>query len=139
MTESNLGQHETRADRGDDSWQSSIQIMCPMCGYDLRGTDSQRCSECGEELDPVAMRELLREGVSTFRLGAILMLILCPPCGAAAMWCSIRAGRELSFGRIKLARQFGDRAFLFFLLGFFLLFMAVPVVSLIWFVSSRLF
>lgn len=28
----------------------SASLLCQRCGYDLRGTDSQRCSECGADL-----------------------------------------------------------------------------------------
>ena len=41
--------------------------VCLACGYDLRGTVSQRCSECGRELD-ARVREILvasREPEST--------------------------------------------------------------------------
>ncbi len=33
---------------------SDCEVLCPDCGYDLRGTDSQRCAECG--LDVRALR-----------------------------------------------------------------------------------
>ena len=26
----------------------SIDILCPMCGYDMRGLSETRCPECGE-------------------------------------------------------------------------------------------
>src|SRR5687768_10793324 len=35
-------------------------LLCPACGYDLRGTTGGRCSECGLEIDPAA---LARSGV----------------------------------------------------------------------------
>jgi len=36
-------------------------IFCPSCGYDLRAATSNRCSECGLELDPVL---LSRSGIA---------------------------------------------------------------------------
>jgi len=36
--------------------------ICPYCFYSLQGAeDSGRCSECGEEFDPVSLREAWEE------------------------------------------------------------------------------
>jgi hypothetical protein len=32
-------------------------LLCPQCGFDLRGTQSSRCGECGLEIDREALRE----------------------------------------------------------------------------------
>jgi hypothetical protein len=32
-------------------------VLCPRCGYDLRGTTADRCSECGQEIDRAALAE----------------------------------------------------------------------------------
>lgn len=32
-------------------------MLCPRCGYDMRGTTGTRCSECGQEIDRAAMAE----------------------------------------------------------------------------------
>jgi len=34
----------------------SDEILCPLCGYDLRGTTGDRCSECGQTIDRAALR-----------------------------------------------------------------------------------
>ena len=31
-------------------------VFCPSCGYDLRGSNAERCSECGMEIDRVALK-----------------------------------------------------------------------------------
>src|SRR6478609_3636267 len=36
--------------------ESEHNLLCPACGYDLRGTTAQRCSECGLELDRAAFQ-----------------------------------------------------------------------------------
>jgi len=36
-----------------------VGIVCPDCGYDLRGSTSARCSECGFALDVLRVRETL--------------------------------------------------------------------------------
>lgn len=38
--------------------------ICLACGYDLRGTVSERCSECGRELD-ARVREILAAGTAS--------------------------------------------------------------------------
>src|SRR5438128_449501 len=32
-------------------------LLCPACGFDLRGTESDRCGECGLAIDREALRE----------------------------------------------------------------------------------
>src|SRR5688572_6299845 len=39
---------------GDDG--DSCAVLCPGCGYDLRGASRDRCSECGLEIDWNAVR-----------------------------------------------------------------------------------
>jgi hypothetical protein len=53
-------------------------MLCPACGYDLRGTTGERCSECGLEIDREALK---RSGfpwahrASLGRLRAFLMTV----------------------------------------------------------------
>lgn len=37
--------------------EGPLLTLCPGCGYDLRGTGGDRCSECGLEIDRAALRE----------------------------------------------------------------------------------
>ena len=32
-------------------WSDAAAVLCPACGYDVRSTTSDRCSECGPILD----------------------------------------------------------------------------------------
>jgi hypothetical protein len=39
-----------------DEQGDTAAVLCPGCGYDLRGATTQRCSECGLEIDRRAIR-----------------------------------------------------------------------------------
>ena len=60
------------------------EIPCPVCGYNLRGIESDKCPECGAKLD-------LRVGSSDLKLGlwiaAILAIAL--PLGFATIWAAL--------------------------------------------------
>ena len=60
------------------------EIPCPVCGYNLRAIESDKCPECGAKLD-------LRVGSSDLKLGlwiaAILAIAL--PLGFATIWAAL--------------------------------------------------
>lgn len=35
--------------------ESDLDLLCPECGYDLRGISSERCPECGQPIDRASM------------------------------------------------------------------------------------
>lgn len=35
--------------------EGAIALMCPECGYDLRGISSEQCPECGQKIDRASM------------------------------------------------------------------------------------
>src|SRR5688572_29554412 len=35
---------------------AEVDLICPECGYDLRGIESRQCPECGQELDRDKLR-----------------------------------------------------------------------------------
>ena len=56
-------------------------VLCPLCGYNLRGLTSERCPECGESLR-------LQVGLLEPRLGAYIALLTadCLGFGASAFF-----------------------------------------------------
>jgi hypothetical protein len=55
MTVTNVQPDSPTAD--DATLASAATLPCPRCGYDLRGTSSDRCSECGQTIDRNALAE----------------------------------------------------------------------------------
>lgn len=49
----------------------SFAVRCPSCGYDLRGTTSDRCSECGLVVDRAELRESALPWAHRRRIGRI--------------------------------------------------------------------
>ena len=39
-----------------DAGDAGDELLCPLCGYDLRGLPPGRCPECGHAFDPDALR-----------------------------------------------------------------------------------
>ena len=40
-----------------DETPADVDLICPFCGYNLRGTPGERCSECGKEFDRATMAQ----------------------------------------------------------------------------------
>lgn len=54
-----MSEAEARPEAETAGMALPVGVLCPSCGYDLRGSTSQRCSECGFGLDPLRTRETL--------------------------------------------------------------------------------
>jgi hypothetical protein len=51
------GTRMTSASTAHHGDEEAASILCPACGYDLRGMAGDRCSECGLAIDRAALRE----------------------------------------------------------------------------------
>lgn len=68
--------------------ETEVVLFCPRCAYDLRGTASDRCPECGDALDFAALSEPQIPWVHRDRHGVIAAFI-------ATAWMVISRPRRL--------------------------------------------
>ena len=110
---------------GDQSQQESEllkqllalrEFPCPVCGYNLRGIESDKCPECGAKLD-------LRVGSTDLKIGPWLACVLSAalPLGFAVVMTALGAIFSLIYG-LSDAGQF------FFLGGLAITYSAVLIV-----------
>jgi hypothetical protein len=100
---------ESQTKPSDDSellrqFLSTRDVPCPVCGYNLRGSQSPNCSECGASID-------LRIGSSDLRLGPWLTTLLgsALPLGFFSVAC---IGVWISFWVQNIQNPFARQAHL---------------------------
>lgn len=80
---------------------ADIDVPCPSCGYNLRGSDGERCPECGAR-PIVSLKTDFGEGGKAVRRAAIGLIAFMVLQSAATLWSGYRLWRESQasfFGR----------------------------------------
>jgi hypothetical protein len=79
-------EHDSPAESSGDAallrqFLATRDVPCPVCGYNLRGNSSPKCSECGARLD-------VRVGSTDLRITPWLVALIGTvlPMGAASFW-----------------------------------------------------
>src|ERR1051325_6154318 len=79
-------------------------LLCPNCGYDLRGTFVDRCSECGTAIDRAALRTSNFPWAHRREVGRVRAYI-------KTVWRVTFGGRVLAYEASKLQQARDGRSF----------------------------